>query len=95
MNVIVKISPRFKFLAYIDNIGADAGKEAPGSSKENARNRTAEVEWDVSVHQVEAPRPFWDAIDIDEEDKAYEVLSVPKFTANLYCICLNIPQIYT
>ena len=24
-----------------------------------------------------------------------QVLSVPKFTANLYCICLSIPQIYT
>ena len=24
-----------------------------------------------------------------------KVLSVPKFTANLYCICLSIPQIYT
>ena len=23
------------------------------------------------------------------------LLSVPKFTANLYCICLSIPQIYT
>ena len=23
------------------------------------------------------------------------VLSVPKFTANMYCICLSIPQIYT
>ena len=23
------------------------------------------------------------------------VLSVPKFNANLYCICMSIPQIYT
>ena len=23
------------------------------------------------------------------------ILSVPKFTANLYCICLSVPQIYT
>ena len=23
------------------------------------------------------------------------ILSVPKFTANLYCICLGIPQFYT
>ena len=24
-----------------------------------------------------------------------KILSVPKFTAKLYCICLSIPQIYT
>ena len=36
--------------------------------------------WDVSVHEEEAPRPFWDAVDIDEEgekDKAYEVDNTP------------------
>jgi len=25
----------------------------------------------------------------------FVILSVPKFTANVYCICLSIPQIYT
>ena len=34
-----------------------------------------------NTHQVTA---YWDYI-----------LSVPKFTANLYCICLSIPKIYT
>ena len=29
------------------------------------------------------------------EDLTYTILNVPKFTANLYCICLSMPKIYT
>ena len=86
-----KISPRFKILAYIYNIGADSRKEAPGSSQENATNKTADVVWDVSVHEEEAPRPFWDAVDIDEEgeeDKAYEVDNTPCHTIVIKGICI-------
>ena len=36
----------------------------------------------------------WTALDFPSTFLGLVTLSVPKFTANLYCICLSIPQIY-